>query len=298
MVKIVVSNSINNKKLDRFILDTFPNLSRNNLFKAFRQKDIKLNGKRISSNTAIKTGDIIEIFIDDKLLNEKKETNSTRSALDIVYEDNNILIVNKKPGIQVESETEDSLIKMAREYLKNNGDYAEPALCHRLDRNTGGLVIIVKNSEVLEIMLEKIKNREVKKYYQCIIIGCPNPKQAELKHYLFKDSKKRQVYIYDTKRTGCVEIITKYKVLESGEEISKLEVELVTGKTHQIRAHLAHIGHPIVGDGKYGINSINKKFKAKHQMLWAYKIVFDFKEAGILKYLDGKTFQRVCPLSL
>ena len=291
MVKIVTPDNYDNKKLDRFILDTIPNLSRNNLFKAFRQKDIKLNDKRISSNTAIKAGDIIEIFIDDKLLNDKNESLSDSSAPEIVYEDNNILIVNKRPGIEVKSLSEESLISIVTKYLKNKEENIEPTLCHRLDRNTGGLVIIAKNQEALEVILEKIKNREVKKYYKCLVVGSPNPKQAELKHYLFKDSKKSQVYIYDTKRTGCVEIITKYKVLDAGDEISKLEVELVTGKTHQIRAHLSHIGHPIVGDGKYGINSINKKFKSKHQMLWAYKIVFDFKEGGILNYLKGKTFE-------
>ncbi|MGE5474298.1 MAG: RluA family pseudouridine synthase [Ignavibacteriales bacterium] len=289
MVKIVVSEQYNNKKLDRFILDTFPTLSRNILFKALRQKDIKINGKRINENTVIKAGDIIEVFIDDKLLNENPSAKQVE--LNIIYEDNNLLIINKQPGLEVESSTEKSLIDFAKEYLENKGEYTKPSLCHRLDRNTRGLVIIAKNDESLKIMLEKIKNREVKKFYQCVVVGCPNPKKAELRHYLFKDSKKSQVYIYDTKKTGCVEIITRYKVIEVYEETSKLEVELITGKTHQIRAHLAHIGHPILGDGKYGINEINKKHKAKHQILWAYKIIFDFNEAGILDYLKGKIFK-------
>lgn len=286
MVKIVVSEKYNNKKLDRLILDTYPALLRNNLFKAFRQKDIKVNGKRVNENIAIKTGDIIEVFIDDKLLSNQNPSQALQ--LDIVYEDANLLIVNKKPGLEVESSSEQSLIGLAKEYLSSS----EPALCHRLDRHTGGLVIIAKNKETLEIMLEKIKKREVRKFYQCIVVGCPNPKHAELKHYLFKDRKKSQVYIYDSKKPGSVEIITRYKVIEAGEETSRLEVELVTGKTHQIRAHLAHIGHSIVGDGKYGINSINKKYKAKHQILWAYKLVFDFKDNnGILDYLKGKEFK-------
>jgi len=287
MIKIIVPNKFDNKKLDRFILEAFPGLSRNNLFKAFRQKDIKVNGNRTGENIIIKSGDIIEVFIDDKFLYE----DNSSCTLDIVYEDTNIIIVNKPQGLEVESQTQDSLIKRVSEYLKKNDLSAEPELCHRLDRNTGGLVIIAKNKQALDIMLAKIKNREVKKYYQCIVVGCPKLKQAELKHYLFKDSKKSLVYVYDTKKPGCVEIITKYKVLEVRKETSLLEVELVTGKTHQIRAHLAYIGNPILGDGKYGVNSINKKYKTKHQMLWAYKIVFDFNEGGILDYLRGKTFE-------
>lgn len=286
MVKIVVSEIYNNKKLDRFILDTYPELSRNMLFKAFRQKDIKVNGKRINTNITLNMGDVLEIYIDDKLLS--KYEFSPEQDLDIIYEDKNILIVNKQQGVPMDSPTENSLIKMVRAYL---GDSCNPQLCHRLDRNTGGLVIIALNEESYEIMLEKIKNREVKKFYQCTVVGCPNPRQAELRHFLFKDSKKSQVYIYDTKKSGCVEVITRYKVLEAKGETSILEVELITGRTHQIRAHLAHIGHPIVGDGKYGINEINKKYKAKHQMLWAYKLVFDFKKARILDYLKGKTFE-------
>lgn len=287
MIKISVPSNYENKKLDRLILDTCPGLSKNILFKAFRQKDIKVNGKRTSENIAIKNGDTIEVFIDDKFLYR----DNTSCTPDIIYEDENILIVNKPQGLEVASQTQDSLIKRVSQYLKENGLSAEPELCHRLDRNTGGLVIIAKNNHALEEMLRRIKNHEVKKFYQCIVVGCPNPKQAELKHFLFKDSKKSLVYIYDTKKTGSVEIITKYRVLESSSEISKLEIELVTGKTHQIRAHLAHIGHPIIGDGKYGINSINKKYKAKHQMLWAYKIVFKFKDGGMLDYLNGKIFK-------
>jgi 23S rRNA pseudouridine955/2504/2580 synthase len=299
---VTVPDTYNNKKLDRFLKETFKNLPLNAIYKALRTKDIRVNGVKASQNVVLQAGDQLDIYIKDEVLyGTFNAYEPIGSALEIVFEDHNLLLVNKQPSIPVHTDidpNETTLLDMAVKYLEEKREYISgspnsfaPALCHRLDRNTGGIIIIAKTPEALAIMLDKIKKREVKKYYQCLVIGCPNPMQAELKSYLFKDSSKSLVHIYNERKPGAVEIITRYKVLEAGEEISRLEVELVTGKTHQIRAHLAHIGHPIVGDGKYGINKFNRKVGAKHQALWAYKVKFDFKEGGILSYLKGKTFE-------
>lgn len=307
MITITVPEKFNNKKLDRFLTDYFKKLPHSAVFKALRNKDIKVNGKRIRDNILLQAGDVLDVYIKDEVLHSSdrgtvlfRQGDGSCVCLDIVYEDNNLMLVNKMPGIPVNNTSEInevSLIDMVSWYLQEKGEYIpekansfEPALCHRLDRNTGGIVIIAKTQQALDIMLDKIKNREVKKFYQCIVVGCPEPRRAELRHYLFKDSKKSQVYISDIKKPGYVEIITRYIVLEAGDEMSRLEVELVTGRTHQIRAHLAYIGHPIVGDGKYGINRFNHKVKANHQALWAYKVLFDFKDGGILDYLKEKLF--------
>ncbi len=300
MVSLTVPEKYNNKKLDRFLLEHFTQLSYNALYKALRTKDIRVNGVRINKNVVVKTGDRIDTYIKDEILRGigvKKEPR----PFDIVYEDKHLLLINKMPGIPVHPDKdckETTLVELASHYLIEKGEYTPenpgsfaPALCHRLDRNTGGIVIMAKNPEALDVMLDRIKKRQVKKFYQCLVIGCPEPSQAELRHYLFKDAGKSLVYVSDKRRPGAAEIITLYKVLEAGEEISRLEVELVTGKTHQIRAHLAYIGHPIVGDGKYGFNRFNRKFKARHQALWAYKVVFDFESGGVLDYLRGKAFE-------
>ena len=304
MVSITIHEKFHLKKLDRFLMEHFKQLPHSAIYKAIRKKDIKVNDIRINQNVVLQARDRLDIYIKDEILygcpNSSKNAGN-KISLDVVYEDNQILLINKNPGIPTEpnsASNETSLIELAKSYLLEKGEYAPkksrsfaPALCHRLDRNTGGIVIIAKTPESLEIMLDKIKNREVKKYYQCIVIGCPSPVHAELKHYLFKDQQKSHVYISDTRKSGSVEVITRYKVLSAGKEMSKLEVELVTGKTHQIRAHLAYIGHPIVGDGKYGINQFNRKFGAKYQALWAYKVVFDFKDGGVLNYLCGKVIE-------
>jgi 23S rRNA pseudouridine955/2504/2580 synthase len=210
--------------------------------------------------------------------------------------------VNKNQGIPVHPDREQSqqtLIDLVREYLQEKSEYPsnnahfQPALCHRLDRNTGGLVIIAKNQACLSIMLDKLEAREIKKYYQCLVKGRMEKPEAQLKAFLWKDSSKSRVFVSEHKTAGSLEIITKYKVVEYNPsmDVSRLEVELVTGRTHQIRAHLAFIGHPVLGDGKYGTNAINRSFGLKQQALWACRIKFAFTKSGsLLNYLNGKEF--------
>ena len=287
MRKLVVNNKYDNKKLNNFILDNFKNLKQSTLFKALRQKDIRINGVRTSDNRIIHSGDEITIYISDELLLGNSVFNP-----EIIFEDENILVVFKPKNISVteDSYQEPTLTKILKEKFGNN---IEP--CHRLDRNTSGLVLYAKNETSKSILLEKFKNKEINKFYKATVYGIPNEKHKLLKAYLFKDNKKSLVYISDTPKKGYLEIITEYTVISSNAKnnTSVLDINLHTGRTHQIRAHLAHIGLPILGDGKYGINDINKKFGLKSQELSSYKLVFSFKsDSSILNYLNGKTIQK------
>lgn len=272
---IVVDEKHNNKKLDRVILDSFPNLNSNTLYKALRKKDIRVNDKRVSENIIVHTDDVIKVFICDELL----ENNSNFS---IVYEDDFILVANKPINLEVTGEN--SLTTL----LEKNYSFIKP--CHRLDRNTTGLVLFAKSQEALDILLDKFKHHEIEKHYLATVYGILPKKQDRLEAYLFKDNKKSLVYISDIPKKGYQKIITSYKVVKENkkENTSVLDVNLETGKTHQIRAHLAHIGFPIIGDGKYGKNEINKKFKQKTQLLESNSLKFTFTSpSDILEYLNG-----------
>ncbi len=283
MREITVSEKYDGKKLNTFLLESFDGLSLNLLYKTLRKKDIRINNKKVSENTIIHAGDSIQIFLPDEQLWKSKNC-----PISIIYEDNNIVIVNKPAQIEVTGQN--SLTSALQSYYQNRQAIYP---CHRLDRNTTGLVLFAKNETSLTILLEKFKNHEIEKHYRALVAGVPATKEATLTAYLFKDRKKSLVYISDFPKKGYEKIMTSYQVLHSNikQNTSLLDVTLHTGKTHQIRAHLAHIGFPIVGDGKYGNQEVNKKLGYKLQQLCSYSLQFHFTtDSGILNYLNEKKF--------
>lgn len=277
---LVVDEKYNNKRLDKFIFDKFPSLSSGLFYKTLRKKDFRVNDNRISENIILHTGDEIKVFISDELL-------ENNVSLPTIYEDDNILVIDKPTNIEIVGENSVTSI------LEKKYSYIKP--CHRLDRNTTGLVLFAKNEESLNILLAKFKNHEIEKHYRATIYGIPKVKKAKLEAFLFKDSKKSLVYISDEPKKGYQKIITSYEVIKEDKKqnISVLDVKLETGRTHQIRAHLAYIGFPIIGDGKYGKNEINKKFNKKTQLLESYSLKFNFSSpSSILSYLNGKIIEK------
>lgn len=305
ILKIIeIKSNDANQRIDKFLSKSYKNLPQSMIYKSIRKKDIKLNGKRCSPDERLKVGDILTLYLKDEFFEEvysKYDFLKAPNKLDIVYEDENLLLVNKKPGLIVHPDEDyhfDSLIARIQRYLFEKGEYDPkstqsfaPALVNRIDRNTSGIVIAAKNAESLRILNQKLKDREIKKFYLCIALGIFKEKSAILRAYLAKNEAKNKVYIYDKPMSDTKLIETKYKVLKEKNGLSLLEVELLTGRTHQIRAHLAYVGHPLLGDGKYGKNSVNKAFGCKWQALHSYKLKFDFKTpAEILAYLNKKTF--------
>lgn len=284
MKKLIVNKKYDGKKLSKFLLDNIPNLSYGLFCNILRKKDIKINGKRINKDITIFDGDEILVYISDELLNSKSSIN-----LDIIYEDTNILVINKPSNIEVLGNN--SLTNLVHKHYENSN--FKPMPCHRLDRNTTGLILYAKNKESLNILLEKFKNHEIEKHYLAWVYGIPNVNFKRSESYLFKDNKKSMVYISDIPKKGYVKIITSFSVLEKRpDNTSLLDVQIETGKTHQIRAHLAYMGYPIIGDGKYGKNEINKLFGKKSQMLCSYSLKFNFETDGdFLNYLKNKNIE-------
>ena len=292
-------------RLDKFVTKTAPLLPTALLYKYIRLKRIKVDGKRAEISTRLALGSLVEMYINDEFFEPKSpkyDFMSASKSLDIVYEDENILLADKKQGLLVhpdENEYNDTLISRIQRYLYEKGEYdpeAEnsfrPALANRIDRNTGGIVIAAKNAEALRILCDKIKTREIDKMYLTIVHGKPPKATDILEGYLEKNEDKRQVYIKKNQSVDTKTIRTKYSVLASKDGLSLLKIELLTGRTHQIRAHMASIGCPLLGDGKYGVNQKDKALGFKCQALYSYKLKFNFNsDGGILEYLNGKTFQ-------
>lgn len=303
---ITVGQNDAGQRLDKFLSKAVKGLPTSMMYKYIRTKKIKVNRKRAEQNQMLVCGDEIQLFIREEFFDSPEKDDGAlsriRPKLDIVYEDENIMLLNKRPGVLVHEDTaaaENTLIMHIKAYLCQNGEYdpnAEqsfaPALCNRIDRNTGGIVIAAKNAEALRVMNEKIRNNEITKRYLCLVHGTPSPKKAMLRAFLRKDSAKNLVEVRDKEFKGSKEIITGYTVLESFNGVSLCEIELVTGRTHQIRAHMAHIGHSLVGDGKYGVNREEKKDGYKYQALYAYSLTFEkTKKENALSYLEGKVFR-------
>lgn len=290
-----------NQRLDKFLSKALPRLPKSLMYKFIRTKKIKVNRKRCENNQMLIVGDTIQLFISDEFFeNEKNDFYKYLNVVfDVVYEDKNIIIVNKPVGLlchsdEDESTSQNTLIDQIKGYLWKKGEYIEenensfsPALCNRIDRNTGGLVICAKTAEALRDMNYIVKERLLSKYYICLTQNKPNKLEDTLNGYLVKDQEKNIVKIFDKKPNdpNAKTIVTKYKYLGKNKSGYELEVDLITGRTHQIRAHLAHIGCPLVGDGKY---SINHSKEIKHQALWAYKIEFHDLKGTSLEYLSGK----------
>ena len=306
MRELVIGKNDSGQRLDKFITKTL-DLPMSLLYKSIRLKKIKVNRKRAENNTILHEGDTIQCFLAEEFFEKKADEHSFESInvhLDIIYEDENIMLLNKRPGVSVhedENGSTNTLITHIQAYLYQKGEYrpeAEqsfaPALCNRIDRNTGGIVIAAKNAEALRVMNEKIKYREIDKFYLAAVHGVPKPESATIKGYLLKDDKKNIVRVYEKNPPrGAKEIITKYKVVAKKSDSALIEVELLTGRTHQIRAHMAHIGHPLIGDGKYGVNKNDKAKGYKYQALYSYKLRFSFDTSNstVLDYLNGKEFK-------
>ncbi len=302
MQKITINKNDAGQRIDKYLTKSFKNLPTSLMYKYIRKKRIKLNGKKCEISSRLSEGDIIELYINDEFFEKSEKQYDFLKApnkIDILYEDSNILLLDKKPGLIVHPDENyhfDSLISRVTHYLYDKHEFNPekensfaPALVNRIDRNTGGIVIAAKNAESLRILNQKMKNRELKKIYLCIVHGTLKNKAGVLSAYLDKNEKQNRVYISSNKKEGLKHIKTKYKVLKEYGKFSLLEVELLTGRTHQKRAHFAFIGHPLLGDGKYGTNELNKGTGFKYQALYSYKLIFNFTTpAGLLEYLNGK----------
>ncbi len=305
MRELIIGKNDAGARLDRFVSKALPLLPPALLQKYIRIKRIKVNGGRAQRDQRLTEGDVVQLYINDEFFDKPSEENMFltlfKPQVDIVYEDENLLLVNKRPGLVVhadETEKLNTLINRIQAYLYQKREWNPrwenafaPALCNRIDRNTGGMVIAAKNAETLRIINEKIRLREIDKRYLCITVGRPKPPEGRIECFLLKNEQKKQVSVYHKPVPGGKTAVTDYRTLETRGELSLVEVRLETGRTHQIRASFADLGCPLLGDGKYGRGDVNRRYGETRQALYAYELTFDLPtDAGLLNYLRGRTF--------
>lgn len=308
MKEIVIGPNDGGQRLDKFLLKSLPALPPALMHKYIRLKRIKRNGKRAQAGDKLETGDVLSLYLNDELLERPAADQAFRRLrpnLRVVYEDDQILLCDKRPGMVVHEDDEgatDTLINHIKAYLFQKGQWDPdqeqsfaPALCNRIDRYTGGIVMAAKTAEALRVLNEKIRLRQVQKYYLCLVHGLPSPKEATISDRLLKDSEKNAVRVVRgaaAQDKNARQAVMRYKVLQSRGGLSLLECQLFTGRTHQIRVQLASRGWPLAGDAKYGVNARNRALGMDHQALYSYQLRFDFQgEPTCLDYLNGRTFR-------
>lgn len=301
MREFTISQKDGGRKPEKWLPSVAPGMAFGVIRRAIRLKRIRINGKVARDGAEIAPGDVVQIYLEDSYFQEKPRENRLlagfRPHIDILYEDDNIILVDKRPGMRVHPDADekvDTLVTHVQAYLYQKGEYDgtgfAPALCNRIDRFTGGIVIAAKNSDALHIMDMKVRNRELEKYYLCACAGRPAPAEGTLRGYLIKDGKR--VRVIKKNAPGAQYAETGYRVLSTSGGVSLVECRLITGRTHQIRVQFASAGHPLIGDTQYGDREINSRFSSNFQQLYAYRLKFAFNtDAGILEYLNGKSFQ-------
>ena len=305
MKEITIGKNDAGQRLDRFLSKVIPLLPDSLLHKYIRIKRVKCNGKAVARDYRLNTGDVLSLYINDEFFEKPREDNAWlkigKPNLHIVYEDDNILLLDKKPGILCHSDGSwdyNTLISNIQAYLAQAGVWKPkeensftPALCNRIDRNTGGIVIAAKNAETLRVINQKIKDREIEKFYLCTVVGNPKPRSGLLENELFKDAVKNTVYVKNRPEPGSRLARTEYKVLQESGNLSLVECRLLTGRTHQIRVQMAHAGWPLLGDGKYGREEVNRRYHEHGQALYSWRLIFNLStNAEHLEYLRGREF--------
>ena len=300
-----ISKNDSGQRLNKFLEKAVPLLPPGLMHKYFRLKRIKVNHRRADPAYRLLEGDLIQLYINDEFFESPSEEDAYRKIriprLSIVYEDEHLLLADKAPGMVVHADERgdaDTLIAHIQAYLLQSGQWDPedarsfaPALCNRIDRNTGGIVIAAKTAEALRILNDKIKRHELEKRYLCVVHGTPQPPAGRIENYLRRDEKRKQVALFAHPVPGAKTAKTVYRTLTSRNGLSLVECRLLTGRTHQIRAHMASLGCPLLGDGKYGRNEQNRRFGETGQLLYSYRLTFRFtSDAGALAYLDGRTF--------
>jgi 23S rRNA pseudouridine955/2504/2580 synthase len=292
MIECIVKNITEGKTLKSYIMDMYPQLKQSTLQKALKNGDIKVNGERQRKNIALNDDDQLKIYITDEEL-------GTCPPLEIVYEDENLMIVNKMAGISCFDDKNTgaaNILTQVEAHMRDRGQYNAdilnvPYLCHRLDHHTGGLLVFAKHEHSYKFLMDAFTERRIRKFYQTIVCGHPEPAQAQLHDFLVKDAAAAHVKIFKSQVKNAVPIFTRYATLGTKDDLTRLEVELVTGRTHQIRAHLAYYGYPVLGDDKYGDRKLNKKYGASYQALWATRLLFNLGTGHFMEYLNKQSFE-------